>query len=227
MNLERSHPPPPWTSVTSFIKIEMAKLESGVWKLCLKEGPVVFVVVVFPRWIFARKTIYKTDKIRLICWKQQGVQSLICSLPRTQFRKHWNSDPMSSEGSGGPSALLYLKAYVWSEWTRFMTLSELRNPTSRQAEARTVFCSGPKDVKWHWLTINTNRCNIQLHSASMINLCVKDSLFWKMVCLPGLSPRPAPGGRVLSEFPKAVTTHSKDFLWGKKCSDSVPSNTVH
>lgn len=41
-----------------------------------KEGLVVFVVVVFPRWIFARKTIYKTDKIEANLLEATGVQSL-------------------------------------------------------------------------------------------------------------------------------------------------------
>jgi hypothetical protein len=40
-----------------------------------KEGPVV--VVVFPRWIFARKPIYKTDKIEAnLLEATEGGQSL-------------------------------------------------------------------------------------------------------------------------------------------------------
>lgn len=196
MNLERSHPPPPWTSVTSFTKWDGWTRIRGL-KTLFKEGLVVFVVVVFPRWIFARKTIYKTDKIEANLLEATGVQSLNTAafpehnLENTEIVILWALKGLEVHQ---PCSISKHRFEV-NGLDSWHCVSSETQPADKLS--RTVFCSRSKDVKWHWLTINTNRCNIQLHSASMINLRVKVSLFWKMVCLPGLPPRPTPGSSSL------------------------------
>ena len=147
MNLERSHPPPPWTSVTSFIKWDGWTRIRGL-KSLFKEGPVV--VVVFPRWIFARKPIYKTGKIEAnLLEATEGGQSLNAaafpehSLENTEIGILWALKGLEVHQ---PCSISKRMCEV-NGLDAWHCVSSETQPADRLS--RTVFCSRSKDVKWH------------------------------------------------------------------------------